>query len=152
MYRRILVPIQGTYTDETALQHAISLAKVTGAEVILFFAESILPTLPGLRREPNGIQNYLEQSLERIRAERVRCQVRTGRGEPAACILAEAQSAECDLIILATRARQNLLAAFLGTVADEVVHKSAVPILIVKAKASRAKRKEPVLERAGSGY
>ena len=58
------------------------------------------------------------------------CEV--ARGDPAHTIIDIAERFGCDLIVMGARGQSALRSAMLGSVSNEVLHASTVPVVIVK--------------------
>jgi len=145
-YRRILVAVDGSPTSMKGLREAIRLAKDRRAQMILvhvvneFYAFANLEGIsagvdivPALRE---GGRRVLAKAKavadkERIRAKTV---MRETLGGPAAeTIVREARKQRADLIVLGTHGRRGLRRAVLGSDAEQVVRRSPVPVLLVRA-------------------
>lgn len=59
------------------------------------------------------------------------CEV--AKGDPAHTIVEISERFGCDLIVMGARGNSALRSAMMGSVSNEVLHASAVPVLIVKA-------------------
>ena len=57
------------------------------------------------------------------------------KGRSAGVIVEYAQSAEIDLIVMATHGRAGLGRLFLGSVTDEVIRRAGIPVLVTHAEA-----------------
>jgi nucleotide-binding universal stress UspA family protein len=60
------------------------------------------------------------------------CEV--AKGDPAHTIIDISERFECDMVVMGARGISALRSAMLGSVANEVLHASSVPVVIVKAK------------------
>ncbi|MGE5262472.1 MAG: universal stress protein [Acidobacteriota bacterium] len=145
MYRRMLIPLDGSPLAEQALPLAKALAERFQSSVTLFRA--IEPVRETLREEGARVSvadqvelmrglalEYLEiahRDFESIHvpAERV---VRVGH--PASAILDLAETARADLIVMATHGRTGIQRWVYGSVADKVLTGARSPLLLVRAK------------------
>jgi nucleotide-binding universal stress UspA family protein len=148
MYKRILVPIDGSVAADAGLREAIKLASVRrGATIRLLHVLEPLPALQGMQAAVTGplLKNmtvFGEQILrdararvERkgIRAETVfqkRSQKRAADG-----IEREARAWKPDLIVMGTNGQRGLTRALLGSDAETVARAVTVPILLVRPPA-----------------
>lgn len=148
MYKRILVPIDGSVAADAGLREAIKLASARrGATIRLLHVLEPLPALQGMEMVITGplLKNmtaFGEKILENakalakrngIRAETVfqnRSQKRAADG-----ILREARSWEPDLIVMGTNGQRGLSRAVLGSDTETVARAVTVPILLVRAPA-----------------
>jgi len=150
MARAILVPLDGSPFGERALPVAASLARGSGAA--LHFVRIHFPaTRPPISLEGTVIdddKDSLRWEAERAYLEKVRHKVgpeseRHTRVEvlngPVAEVLATyAAFNRIDLIVMATHGRHGLARAWQGSVADELLRRSRVPVLLVRATGDTA--------------
>ena len=149
MYRRILVPLDGSATAERGLQEAIALAAVHKARLhLLHVMENIVVmgdiaavvSIDEMReslREQG--EKVLAKALEAARAAGVEAEVQLreileGRAAPA--IVAEARGAGCDLIVMGTHGRRGFSRLLLGSDAELVLRTSPVPVMLVRQEES----------------
>jgi nucleotide-binding universal stress UspA family protein len=147
MYRSILVPLDGSPFGEHALPYALSIARRTGATVQLLNVLTPIATLYAetplfiddqleqrLRdRQVEAQEKYLDQVVQRIEAaSAVKVVKLVDDGEIAPTVRAQAERNKSDLIVLTTHGRGPLGRFWLGSVADELVRESPVPVLLTK--------------------
>jgi nucleotide-binding universal stress UspA family protein len=148
VFRRILIPLDGSKRAEAALEAALAIGGLSDAEYVLLRVER--PTLPDElylpRRDSPEIKetSLLGRAIEARRslgdvsarfgelAASVSTEVRVARS-PAAEILREAEVLGPDLIALATRGMVGVERFWLGSVTDKVLRGTNVPVLIVRA-------------------
>lgn len=155
MFSRILVPLDGTPFAETALEHAVDLARGTGARIILVnAAQDSLAAVPEARVNVPSRQvyasairgmMYLQKVAVRLRPDvgSVECDVL--EGEPAAAILACARREHADLIVMGTHRRTRLGRLFKGSVAVDVAAGTNRPVILVKGELPTPRRQESYL-------
>jgi nucleotide-binding universal stress UspA family protein len=151
MYRRILVPIDGSDAASHGLSEALRLAAPWRSTIRLLHVvctDSLSEGHAG-RAEAEGHRRSLEERARNLLSfaasaagnagVAIEAQVRElERGRPASAILEDAVSSRCDLIVMGTHGRSGLGHDVIGTNAEEVVRKSPVPVLSVRpAKAPR---------------
>lgn len=151
MYRKILVPVDGSPTSALGLQEAIKLAKATGAALrIVYVANELVVDARYLTP-----QTY-EMLLERFRvgglailddARRTASQagvefttdlIETVAGGVSDLILKAAREWSADLIVMGTHGRRGLTRLALGSDAEMVLRSAAVPVLFVRGKSEDA--------------
>lgn len=150
MYRRILVPMDGSTLADRALGAAIPLAERHGARLILAQVYEPLPvmTLPsdGALRDAElerGWRQEQERSLERS-VKRVRRQTTVDvegcfrDGEVVATLAREVREQAVDLVVMCTHGRGGFQRLFLGSVADGLMRQLAVPLLLVRGARGNA--------------
>jgi nucleotide-binding universal stress UspA family protein len=139
MYRHILVPLDNSPTDEVALNHIRELARFTGANVTLIHvaeghAARNLEQL-NLAPSPEMIEDrdYLERRRAELASEGLPVSAHLAWGEPAKEILLFATKIGCDLIAMSTHGHRLLGDILLGSVADEIRHRTDIPVLLIRA-------------------
>ncbi|MCX5768136.1 MAG: universal stress protein [Gemmatimonadetes bacterium] len=138
MYRRLLVPLEHSSTDETILTHVCALARHCGAAIVLIhvadgFAARNLDQLK--LRESEEIRkdrDYLDATAARLAADGFQVDAVLASGDPASEIAAAALREQCDLIAMGTHGHRFVKDLLYGSVANEVRHKSMVPVLLVR--------------------
>jgi len=146
MYKKIVVPLDGSDLSEAALPHARAIAEKTSAELLLLrvavsplYLESPLdPTFSMVITESAlAMQKEAAQYLERIAAPlreaelKVTTQVHDG-GVAAEAILDEATHFGADLIVMSTHGRSGVTRWLIGSVADKVVHGAQMPVMLIR--------------------
>ena len=145
MYQRIVVPVDGSELAELAIPHAVEMAEVTGADLHLvrvvdivsgqafgaYVALEATGYAEALSAEAIESMDYLGMLQERLTARGLRVTTETRRG-PAAHELSQCVEAG-DLIVMATHGRGGVRRWLLGSVAEEVLRHSPVPVLLVRA-------------------
>lgn len=155
MYRRILVPVDGSETSTRGLSHAIGLAKDSGARLRLVnvldeaavshtpgpYALSNVTALLGSMREA-GLKALDEASaLARksgVEAEDTMIDAQVPHVSDS--ILAEVRKWRADLIVMGTHGRRGLNRLLLGSDAERVLRDASVPVLLVRSAATKRRR------------
>lgn len=140
MYKRILVPLENSRTDEAIVEHVTRLARHCGASLVLMhvadgFAARNIEKLE--LRESEEIKKdraYLDAVSARVADTGLRVDAVLAIGDPAAEITAAADREGCDLIAMGTHGHRFVKDLVLGSVANEVRHQSLVPVLLVRAR------------------
>ena len=148
MYRRILVPLDGSELAEHVLPHVTQLAGATGALIILLRVPSE-PLYDYLVPEPEiaiemcrdielGAQVYLDEIADELRAMDLQVTTRVAWGAPiATTILNIARELRVDLIAMSTHGRSGIARLVVGSVTDQVAHHASVPVLLVQPDVPR---------------
>ena len=142
MYKRILLPLDGSALAEQALPHAIAQAERFQAELVLLRVLEPLPRDHGV--SPEAIRRaeeltttlageYLEGIAARVQEHSISAQVVTIEGRPHVGILQFAETNQADLIVICTRGRSGFSRWLMGSVADRVVRGASVPVLLVRS-------------------
>ncbi|MDN6887953.1 universal stress protein [Variovorax sp. CAN2819] len=142
MYRRILVPIDGSPASAQGVAEAIRLARPMGSRVRLLHAIDDLSVsragyahdgAPQLRAEA---ARMLARSAERVRRAGIEVDTvlyNETDGTVASLVADEARGWHADLIIAGTRGRRGLGQLLLGSSTERIVRGSSVPVLLVHA-------------------
>ena len=139
MYKKILIPLDNSPTDNAILNHIRPLAKMTGASLVLVhvadgFAARLQDQLN--LEDSEEIKNdrlYLEKCKEVLSHDGFKVKTYLVLGEPADQILSIAGKEECDLIAMSTHGHRFLKDIFFGSVAENIRHRTCVPILMIRA-------------------
>jgi nucleotide-binding universal stress UspA family protein len=142
MFRSILVPLDGSAQAEQALAHAVAVARSQGAAVRLLHVVSrdraTSHNSNATTDDADVIAHFNEylgiqaREISRLLSKPVAYDVLIG--DPAATILRQIRDGRCDLVVLTTHGHGWLAKAWLGSVADEVIRQSTVPVLTVRAR------------------
>lgn len=156
MFKRILVPVDGSATSNQGLQQAIQLAKDQKATLLLLHVVDESPLVQsavasgGLFTDlldsltQNG-KKILLKSEELARQKRVRTQttlVENWLGPVADAILKSAKKLRADLIVIGTHGRRGGARLIMGSDAENVVRQSNVPVLLIRSKTRAAPRRK----------
>jgi len=139
MYKRILVPTDGSAASRNALIEALELAKKFNAQVELFY---VGPTSEAYDIEynmyitPEQIEKngelILEATLKDIDIGNVQLLRKHSPGYPAISILEEMKR-EFDLVVMGTRGHGAFTGAVLGSVTQRVLAHAQCPVLVVNS-------------------
>lgn len=147
--KRVLVPLDGSPLAERALEIAIDLSKLTGAELVLLRVVDalIVGSVPMMPRQPidtydiveqrqREAYSYLREWCDRLHTENIpaSCKVLI-EPAPATAILDELTQANYDLVVMATHGRGGLSRMLIGSVADKVLRGADLPILLYRPDA-----------------
>jgi nucleotide-binding universal stress UspA family protein len=145
MYRRILVPIDGSDTSNRGLTEAIALAKdqratlkllhVIDESFVVFDRSGVLSgnLLEDLGERGEQILTAAKELAGRNDLSAEALLLKTQRARVADVILNEARAWRADLIVMGTRGRRGFSQLTLGSDAAAVLHDAPVPVLMVRA-------------------
>jgi nucleotide-binding universal stress UspA family protein len=139
MYKRILVALENSRSDEALLPHVSALAKLLGSELLLvhvadgFAARNYEQLQLAESQEMKDDRAYLETAAEKLRAEGLSAITFLAMGDPAKQILQTAEDRQCDLIAMTTHGHRLLGDIVYGSTINEVRHKARMPVLLVRA-------------------
>jgi nucleotide-binding universal stress UspA family protein len=141
--KTIMVPTDFGDASEAAIEYAIDLAKVLGAEVVLMHSFEIpavgfpdgalIATAEMTNRVLEGAQIGLERQVSSYEDRGVRRRTVIKQGDAWRTVIATAEELGADLIVMGTHGRKGLPRALLGSVAEMVVRTAHVPVLTVHA-------------------
>ena len=143
MYRKILVPLDGSPLAETALPYAAQLAKQLAAKLLLMEASSLpfgLKDTPAHREEVlshaefylNGVQRTLTNPALESNFELERVQTLVTYGEAAQEINRIASTQKADLIVMSTHSYTGLHRLAMGSVAAAVMQQCTLPVILLR--------------------
>jgi nucleotide-binding universal stress UspA family protein len=143
MYRKILVPLDGSKVAEGVLPHAKALAYSEGAELILLtvganpavdfaFSDPGLAQSAVLEQEERS-QKYIAEIEKQLKSAGFKTATMLRTGSVAETILEVAEELQVDCIAMSTHGRTGPARWLLGSIAERVVHNSKVPVLLIRA-------------------
>jgi len=147
MYKKILVPLDGSELAEVVLPHVKEIAAGYGeGKVILLRIVEPLPagTPPAVDFEvvqkagAKAAEEYLARMKAQLSKEGLNVEAKVLIGRPAETIIEFAQRNKVDLITLATHGRSGITRWVLGSVADRLVRSSSIPVLLIRPKGFEA--------------
>lgn len=145
MYRRVLIAVDSSPTSEWALNEAIRLARdqharlriihIIGDPYAYFAIDGTPPeTIITVEQEWRHTgQTILHRAAKMACQEGVQPEIALLEEDErtSAAIIADAQRWRADLLVLGTHGRHGLSELLLGSVAEEVLRDSAIPVLLV---------------------
>jgi nucleotide-binding universal stress UspA family protein len=146
MYRRIMVPLDGSELAECVIPHIEVIGKLSEASVELVrVVEPIeLPTRGGIALSIDDInqieshskkdaETYLHGIVERLKLAGIKAHSKILAGRAADSLVDHVQKNNFDLIIMATHGRSGISRWIWGSVAEKILHSSSIPILLVRS-------------------
>jgi nucleotide-binding universal stress UspA family protein len=146
VYKRILVPVDGSPTSMAGLNEALRLARNQKARVRLVHIVDEVPIFSssegGVNIEPvieslkSGGKSILARTAKMVAARGVRAEtemVENTTSRVADVLVARAKRWRADLIVMGTHGRRGVNRLVLGSDAELVVRNSPVPVLLVRS-------------------
>jgi nucleotide-binding universal stress UspA family protein len=145
MYKKILVPLDGSERAEAILPYVEKLAQSYQAKVLLLRVLEAEPFLLGspatyyqfdLKRyqwRAEEAESYLGDLCAKLRQKGIEASMQIIDGAPVAEILNAAVREEVDLIAMASHGRTGLDRAIYGSVAAGILHGIDRPLLIIRS-------------------
>jgi nucleotide-binding universal stress UspA family protein len=146
MYKRALIPLDGSMVAESILPFILEVAGPLDMEIALL---RVLVPVPPMTVEGTQVviedagrlraeaEEYLASIAAELRAKGVRVTTAVRRGEPVAEILAGAREADADLIAMTTHGRSGLSRLLFGSVAAAVLSHAEVPVFLMRQTAAQ---------------
>jgi nucleotide-binding universal stress UspA family protein len=154
MFKRLLVPLDGSLFASQALPYATDVAQSFGAEVILI--QIVRPaTFVIAAGAPGGIspaaseiavqaareadkrnaaraRRYLSDKVRAMTSQRVKSSYQVLVGDTARSIIEFSEKENIDLVVMTTHGKSGLKRAVMGSVADAVIRQSGKPVLVIR--------------------
>ncbi|MBX3610285.1 MAG: universal stress protein [Hydrogenophaga sp.] len=147
MYKRILVATDGSKLSQKAVEHALGLADLTGAEVV---ALKVVPRYPqtyfegGVALAASEVSRIEKQwqaeAMETVNAVKASGQKREVKVKAVTAksdliseaIISTAKRQKCDLIVMASHGRRGIKRLLLGSETQQVLTHSHTPVLVLR--------------------
>lgn len=139
MYRKILVALENSRTDEAILAHIEPLARAMGSRLLLvhvadgWVARHYDHLNLAESEEMREDRAYLERVRARFAEKGIAVEAELARGEPADEIVRLAAEREVDLIAMSTHGHRFLADLVYGSTVRKVRHVVNVPVLLLRA-------------------
>jgi len=141
MFKKILVPLDGSENAEKALPFVISEAQKHNAKIVVIrvipplraSVMSIPSVVEKVDRDIDGIvKDYLDEIINSIRKQGLDAESAIEKGKPAERILQYAKKTGCDLIVIGTYGYTRAIRWGTGSVANNIMREQIdIPILII---------------------
>ena len=142
--KRILVPTDFSDHADRALTVAIDLAKPLGATIALInIYASPMPMVASIggavtpppplptRDDLMSLQRSIDERAEKVRNAGIECSSAIAEGHAPAEIVSQSLNVGADLIVMATHGRTGIRTLIFGSVAQEVLRRTSLPLLLV---------------------
>ena len=143
---KLLIPVDGSELSLEAVRFAVRvlLAGLHGEVVLANVQEPATLYELIVAHDPDVIDQVsadaglhaLQSARELLEAAQVAYECEVAKGDPAHTIIDISERVACDLIVMGARGTSALRSAMLGSVSNEVLHASAIPVMIVKPDAA----------------
>lgn len=157
-FHTIIVPLDGSEFAEQALPLATRIAAAAEARLDLFHSHELYggyydnalcwaPYDAELERDAKKLErSYLEETAKRLNAAApARITTALGDGAPCDTLLARVHAQHAGLVVMTTHCRGPLGRTFLGGVADELIRRAHVPVLLIPGR--KAGSPQPEIQR-----
>jgi nucleotide-binding universal stress UspA family protein len=146
MYKKILVPLDGSKRAEAVLPHAEEMANRYGADIIFLRVEELFVMLEWdevvdlaechekFDTRKKASESYLSQLKTKFRDKGIKTEARVVYGPVVKSILTEAEEMDVDIIVMASHGLSGLPRTFYGSVTAGVLQKIDRPLLIIRTR------------------
>ena len=142
MYKRALIPLDGSRLAEGILPFFLQLAGPLDLDVVLLcVVRHVMPqpiegtahfTVDDVATRLKGAREYLESVAVDLRRHGVRVTTDARIGEPVAEIVAAARESGADIIAMTTHGRSGFGRLLFGSVAEAVLRQAEIPVLMMR--------------------
>ena len=140
MYENILIATDGSEIADKALSHGLALAKELNASVVCvnvtehqFLSAKYYDVVAFKKAQAEWTNKMLAEAAEKAKQLDLACKtILIEDQHPAEGIIEAAKSNECDLVVMGSHGFRGIKGLMLGSVSNEVVTLSTVPVLIVR--------------------
>ncbi len=144
MYKRILVPTDGTAISDKVVEGAANFAKSLGASLVVITVVEPYSYTNLSEYRPESIEQYDErvtaEARDRLIAAKRRCDeigvpattLMVKGFSPAECIIEQAKKQDCDVVFMASHGRQGFTAVLLGSETQKVLTHSHIPVMVYR--------------------
>jgi nucleotide-binding universal stress UspA family protein len=149
VFKKILVPVDGSDTSEAGLKTAMGMARDSGGMLFILHVidEHVLlqtadymggsyyeETIDSLKEAGRRVLAKACAKVEKAGVPYKAISVETVEGGVASLILAQARKSKADVIVMGTHGRRGLSRMVMGSDAEGVVREANVPVLLVRGK------------------
>ena len=141
MYRKILVPLDGSKRAEAILPHVEELARRYNARVYLLqvteyrIAADPFAAYPyeDFEQQEKQVKSYLSGIQNMLRAKKIEARIHVADGPVVTSIINIASQEDVDLIALASHGRSGLARVYYGSVAAGILQRVDRPLLLIRS-------------------
>ncbi len=136
--KKILVPLDGSKNSIRGLDNAISIARacqatVTGVYILPLYPRNLVDAIiPYIIHPERKAKKFLADAKKRAAQKGILFKSKLVWGSPTSEIQDMANSKKFDLIVIGARGMGFVKELFLGSVSNAIVHKSKIPVMVVK--------------------
>lgn len=138
IFKKILVPLDGSKNSFRALTRAIDLAKQTKATIACILVIQTYRTEMGVVKTVVGevmsrnLKKIMKIAKNKCKKNQIKFLEAIRYGQEGKEIVSFAEKNDYDMIVIGSRGRGLLKEALLGSTSHYVVHASKIPVLIIK--------------------
>jgi len=147
MFKKILLPIDGSDLSTRAIRQAVEFAREAGASLVAFYAAPAYHAVvfegfvPPDYMAPDRVKEATERQARRVLAPAEKACAKAGvpcearfvvHDSPYEAIIAAAKKHRCDLIVMASHGRRGLTGLLLGSETTKVLTHGRTPVLVLR--------------------
>ena len=142
MYKRVVVPLDGSPLAESMLRFVVDIAGPLDLEVVLLRVIRVLPrpvtesvsaaVLDNAEYSSTDALEYLAPLAAELKRRGIRVRTQVRRGEPVEEIVDCAREVDADLIAMTTHGRSGLGRWLFGSVAEAVLREAEIPVFLMR--------------------
>ncbi|MBI4332797.1 MAG: universal stress protein [Chloroflexi bacterium] len=155
MFKRIVVPLDGSPLAEKALPYAIEVARRFQADILLIQnVDTVFPSVPAPaakgnqphtrlelllreaheqdRRLLSAAGEYMSSKVKDVEASGVKASYQLFAHSPFHSMMEFCQKEGADLIVMTTHGRSGIKRALLGSTTDKTIRESRIPVLVIR--------------------
>lgn len=151
MYKKMLVPLDGSEFSECGLEHAKIVALACSCPEVVFLRviepDSQITDIGGISSESwyrdaqakreEEAKEYITKIADKMKKEGLKAKGVVVKGRAADELLEYAKNNNVDIIIMSTHGRSGVSRWAVGSVADKIVRHSSIPVLLASPSACR---------------
>jgi nucleotide-binding universal stress UspA family protein len=144
MFKRIVIPTDGSDITNKAVATAVEMAKLHGAQLFAISVKEPFPYSAVSEMQPTPPQEFFD-AQERIASARLKIVTGAAQAAGVACeahsvealhpweaIIEHAKDKQADLVIMASHGRRGVQALLLGSETQKLLTHSTIPVLVVR--------------------
>lgn len=150
MFKKLLVPVDGSEPANAAVELAVDIARSQGGTVVFCHVVDIVPLIAiggSTTMDPTVIvesqrelgEQYLASAAERARAAGLDPRTALVEGETVQSILDLARREEADAIVMGSHGRGGIARMVLGSKTEGVLRRAPVPVMVAPTAAAAAR-------------
>ena len=135
MYKKILVPIDGSAHSTRALEEAIKIAKTTNGTITLLTVQPSRTNILSVQKQPSNEPTksiILAEGQKIVQAEGVFAEAVLLEGNVVDRIVNTAKEGNFDVIVIGARGLNRFEEVLLGSVSHGVVEKAPCPVIVTR--------------------
>ncbi len=142
--KNILVPIDFSAETQRAIDIASNIGKAFGAKLWLVHVAAPDPDFVGFDAGPTYIRDHraeilreehaeIQKAASALKEQGLQCDGLLVQGSTTETLLEEIDRLKADMVVMGSHGRSGLFKAFVGSVSEQVLKESRVPVLIIPA-------------------